>query len=307
MTSNRIPRLNVGSQIGGYLTVLGIVYDFGPDPVYIVWHHGSWCPMACKVFRKPEQAQREVAVLRALAHPNIVRPFGYGDPAHVLMEYLEGPTLRRLIKSLPRKRLSISDALRVAIHLGGALAHMHDRGFLHLDVKPRNVIISRARPVLFDFGTARPQCDWEQDLLEGTDPYMAPEQCRREAVSPATDIYALGVTLFEMLTGGRPFPDGSRRKTFPQLTQDPRPLRALRRSVSPALEGLVLECLSREPYTRPAVKELLPKLHSHIRGGAPLWPRSFEPPVEPDRVRFPPPAPGQEAAESSCYRGAACP
>jgi serine/threonine protein kinase len=233
--------------------------------------------MACKVFRTAERARQEASVLAALAHPNIVRPLGVGDPAHLLMEFLEGPTLRRLINATPQHRLRISDALRVAIHLGAALVHMHGRGFLHLDVKPRNVIVVRGRPVLFDFGTARPRRAWRRRLLEGTDPYMAPEQCRREPVTPATDVFALGVTLYEMLAGMRPFPDGNRRRSFPQLTTDPEPVRRHREAVPRALEDIVHQCLAHDPARRPTPAALLPQLHGLIRSGPPMWPADFRP------------------------------
>jgi serine/threonine protein kinase len=277
MTRARGPRFSVGSRIGKDLAVLGAIDEGGLDPVYVVWHYRAWCPMACKVFRSEPQAEREAHTLAALAHPNIVRPLGFGKPAYLLMEYLEGPTLSRLLKTLPQRRLRVSDALRVSIHLGSALVHMHQCGFLHLDVKPRNAIVTRGRPVLFDFGAARAQGKWKEALLEGTDPYMAPEQCRREPVSPATDVYALGVTLYEILAGTRPFPDGRRHRSFPQLTQSPTPPRRYRPSIPPALEAVVLQCMSADPALRPTLPELLPQLHEHIRGGAPMWPAGFHP------------------------------
>lgn len=271
------PRLTPGARIGADLTVLGVLDDGGRDPVYIAWHHRGWCPVACKLFRTRAQARREAGIIGALAHPNIVRPLGFGEPPHLLMEYLEGPTLSTLLKTLPARRLRVSDALRAAIHLGAALAHMHERGFVHLDVKPRNAIVTRGRPVLFDFGAARARADWGTRRLEGTDPYMAPEQCRREKVSPATDIFALGATLYELLAGEKPFPPGARRGAFPQLTQDPAPLRGHRPSVPSALETIVHRCLSRDPAARPLLSALLPSLHEHIRGGAPMWPPDFDP------------------------------
>jgi serine/threonine protein kinase len=277
MTPVRAPRYRVGSRIGDDTTVLGILDDGGREPVYIVWHHRAWCPMACKVFRTAARARQEAIVLAALAHPNIVRPLGVGEPAHLLMEFLEGPTLRRLINAMPQHRLGISDALRVAIHLGTALIHMHERGFFHLDVKPRNVIVVRGRPVLFDFGTARPKSGWRRRLLEGTDPYMAPEQCRREPVTPATDVFGLGVTLYEMLAGRRPFPDGTRRRSFPQLNADPEQLRRHRPAVPRKLEGIVHQCLAHDPARRPSLAELLPDLHGLVRSGPPMWPAGFQP------------------------------
>ena len=105
--------------------------------------------MACKLFESYAQAQREATVLRAFEHPGIVRCFGTGRAGYMLMEFLEGPTLSQYLRSKPGGHLSVPDALRVAIYLGSALMHMHARGFLHLDVKPSNVITRRgARPRL---------------------------------------------------------------------------------------------------------------------------------------------------------------
>ena len=126
--SERGSQIKVGTRIGADLTVLGVVDDGGREPVYLVWHHKSWCPMGCKVFKSTEQAQREAEILLALAHPNIVRCFGIYGTTSLLMELLEGPTLHALLNSRPKRRLSINDALRISVHLGAALAHVHDRG-----------------------------------------------------------------------------------------------------------------------------------------------------------------------------------
>ena len=86
----RPSQIKVGSRISANLTVLGIVDDHGNEPVYLVWHHKSWCPMACKVFKSKVEAQREAEILQALAHPNIVRSLGMDGPTRLLMEYLGG-------------------------------------------------------------------------------------------------------------------------------------------------------------------------------------------------------------------------
>lgn len=278
MTGVSSPRFAVGAGIGPDATVLGVIDEGGRDPVYIVWHNRAWCPMACKVFRTARHARREAAVLGALAHPNIVRLLGIGEPAHILMEFLEGPTLSQLIRSRPQRRLPVSDALRVAIHVGAALIHMHERGYLHRDVKPSNIILARGRPVLFDLGSAQSRRAARPHAIEGTDAYMAPEQCRCGVLTPATDVFALGVTLYEMLTGQLPFPDGDDHLPFPQTVLPPVPVRRHRRDVSAALDGLVLACLAREPDDRPASPAaLLPLLHAHIRRGPPMWPQGFRP------------------------------
>src|ERR1700722_6429374 len=150
-------KIDVGARLGRDLTVFRVVDDHGDEPVYLVWHHKFWCPMLCKVLQSEETAQREAAIVLALAHPNIVRCFGVNGSTYLLMEYLEGPNLHQVLKSQPKGRLGISDAVRISIYVGAALSHVHDRGFLHLDVKPSNIVIVRGRPILCDFGIARRQ------------------------------------------------------------------------------------------------------------------------------------------------------
>lgn len=280
MSGGKVRKLPVGSKVGGDLTVLGNVDDGGHAPVYIVWNHRAWCPMACKVFRSAKRAADEAKILSALAHPNIVRLLGTGRrPAYILMEFLEGATLKSMVKANPRSGLNVSDAARIAIHLGAALAHMHKCGILHLDIKPSNVIVARGRPVLFDLGTARARADWSVPCVEGTDPYMAPEQClRHEPVTPATDVFGLGATLYQLLTAKLPFPHGTKRNPFPQITTDATPMRRHRPGIPVALDDLVLRCLARDPARRPASPgAILPFLHDFIRSGPRMWPEGLQP------------------------------
>jgi serine/threonine protein kinase len=269
--------MKIGARLGADLTVLGIVNDLGSEPVYLVWHHKSWCPMACKIFESNDGAQREAEILMAVAHPNIVRCFGVYGSKCLLMEFLEGPTLSQLMDKRPKRRLSIGDAIRVAIHLGTALKHVHETGLLYLDLKPSNAVAVKGRPILCDFGIARWQNAPRAKGVRGTDPYIAPEECLLEEVTPAADVFGLGVTLYQLLTGALPFPDGREGEPYPQVAQAPAPLRRHRAAVPRALEGLVLDCLSRDPSARPQLAMLLPRLHSFIRSGPPMWPANFQP------------------------------
>lgn len=271
------PRIRVGGRINDAITVVGKVNARSSDPVYLVWNHQAWCPMVCKMFRSPRRAHREAKALASLAHPNIVRCLGYQEPSYVLMEFLEGPTLSALIARQPRNRLSVSNAIRVAIHLGAALEHIHAKGFLHMDVKPGNVIVVHGRPVLFDFGSMRVTAEPRPLRIDGTDPYIAPEEALMEHVGVAADVFSLGVTLYEMLTGKLPFPEGRRGGHLSQVQRPPERLRGLRPRIAAGLEDIVLSCLDRAPGGRPAIKDLLPGLHDLIVEGPPMWPAEFSP------------------------------
>lgn len=285
MSRSRSHLLPPGARIGRNVTVLGTVDGGGKDPVYIAWHHRNWCPVACKVFRSHRRAEREAHVLRALSHPYTVRLLGLERPGLLLMEFVEGPTLSRLIDEARFRRLGVSDAVRVAIHLAAALQHIHERGYLHLDVKPANVLVTRGgRPILFDFGSARPIGGRRPSYVVGTDPYIAPEECRLEAVTPAADVFSLGVSLYEMLTGEYPFGKGSRADPFPQTHARPVPARKHRSSLRGGLDDLLLACLSQAPSDRPSLSELIPRLHDFIVAGPKMWPPGFEPAPKPQRT-----------------------
>jgi serine/threonine protein kinase len=272
-------KIAIGTRLGTSLTVLGIIDDRHDEPVYLVWHHQSWCPMLCKVLRSNETAQREADILVALAHPNIVRCFGVDGLSNLLMEYLEGPSLHQLLKTRPKRRLGINDALRISIYIGAALSHVHDRGLLHLDVKPSNIVVVRGRPILCDFGIARWQAVPRPSGVRGTEGYVAPEECRLEEITPAADIFGLGVTLYELLTGNMPFPEKRDEEPYPQISQPPASVRQHRVAVPVGLEKLVLSCLGRDPKGRPTLAALLPALHRYISSGPPMWPTGFHPEI----------------------------
>lgn len=273
-------KLTIGQRLAHHLTVLGVIDAHRGESLCIVWNHEAWCPMACKVLTSSRQAAHEATVLAQVSHPNIVRSFGLVEP--LLLEFLEGDPLDLVLRK--KKKASISDAARMGIHMAAALHHIHQRGFLHMDMKPGNIMVTKAgRPVLFDFGSARKLHDPRPPYVEGTDPYMAPEERAKGEVTPKADTFGLGVTLYQALTGALPFPPRKRGPKVPFAA--PQCLRARRPRVPRALHTLVLSCLSRNAADRPTLAELIPELHRFISAGPAMWPDTFDPTAAPATAR----------------------
>ncbi len=241
--------------------------------VCLVWDESLYALGVAKVLRPDqageEKALRELALeveaLGALAHPTLVRSFDAvleGPRPHVLIEHLDGPSLRRLIKrggAIPLEQL-----LPLAAHVAGALQYMAQSGYVHLDVKPDNIVMGLP-PRLIDLSIARTleRAERTRGPL-GTDPYMAPEQCVEDEsfgpIGPAADSWGLGATLFHAVAGEKPFPAGSRDggpERFPQLVEESGELPA---HVPAELRILLLEMLDRNQAARPSCAEVVERL-----------------------------------------------
>ncbi len=198
----------------------------GMGAVYKVWDVQRNVPLAMKVLSSDlvddpagfRSFQREAEALKALSHPNIVTFYGLeqaDDFLFLIEDFIEGPTLKEILTK--RKVLPLTEALAILQALCAALGYAHSKQMIYCDVKPGNVMIDRGgRVCLTDFGIVR-----QMDLTvtstfsgAGTPGYMAPEQVQGLMVHAQTDIYALGILLFEMLTGQRPF-----RGTEPEVAK----------------------------------------------------------------------------------------
>jgi serine/threonine protein kinase len=199
--------------------------------------------------------QREARAAARLNHPNIVTIYDVGEHAgihYIAMEYLDGGSLRDRLAAGP---LGLREAQRILAQLAGALDYAHSHGLIHRDIKPANILFtSDGRAKLTDFGIARASDDAQltrTGVLMGTPEYMAPEQAEGKSIDYRTDLYALGVVLYQMLTGQAPF-----RGTTPSATlhavvyEPPPPPRQLNPGLPPAIEAVLLRALAKQPDQR---------------------------------------------------------
>jgi serine/threonine protein kinase len=216
----------------------------------------------------PEEVQRfrrEAAAVARLRHPNIVHVYDFGEHnglAYISMEFIEGGDLSQKLGGTPlppRQAAGLMETLARAMH------HAHQRGIIHCDVKPANVLLTAdGTPKITDFGLAK-RVEGGAGLTQsgaivGTPIYMAPEQAagKNDQIGPATDVYGLGATLYEMLTGRPPFRGATVVDTLQQvLSGEPVPPRRLQPRVPRDLEAVCLECLRKEPGQRYASAEAL--------------------------------------------------
>ncbi len=203
--------------------------------------------------------QREAKAASALHHPNIVQVYDYGQTDgnyYIVMELVEGTDLRRYLRS--RGVLDTDRAIIIAHDVAFGLGAAHRRGIVHRDVKPQNILVGRDGSIkLTDFGIAMIQIAINAERLTttgmtlGTVQYYPPEQAQGEIVSPAADVYALGIVMYEMLTGRPPFDGDSPVGVAMQHIQDPpTPPSQLNPSIPPALEEIILRCLEKVPEMR---------------------------------------------------------
>ncbi len=230
--------------------------------------------------------EREARAAAALSHPNIASVFDFGEDEgrpFIAMEYIAGRDLTRLLDQ--QASLEPGRAVAIACSICDALAHAHSAGIVHGDVKPANVIIGDdGRVKLTDFGIARARGHTTLTAagsVIGTGRYSAPEQVGGKAVGPETDLYSLGVVLFEMLTGSVPFGSESPSATARQLlTEDVPPPSARTEGIPLALEEVVIRATARQREHRFQDAETMGAalraiLESDQRGGAGALPNDF--------------------------------
>ena len=200
---------------------------------------------------------REARLAAGLAHLNVVQVYDVGEDERglfIVLEYVEGETLAATLRRCGR--LPPEEAVRIGIQVCAGLEQAHAAGLVHRDIKPQNILLSRdGTAKISDFGIAR-RLDGtgltEHGAVLGSASYLAPEQARGEPVSAAADLYALGVVLYELLTGRPPFEADSLPALVLQREQGRIvPPREHAPGIPPALEDVVMGCLARLPEHRP--------------------------------------------------------
>ncbi len=207
-----------------------------------------------------ERFVREARTSGQLEHPHIVPIYKVGgyknEVLYIVMRCVDGPSVRQLLER--DQRLSVVDATRIARQVADALGYAHGRGIVHRDVKPDNVLLDASGHVLVtDFGIAKAAQEASvsqlttEGMVVGTPHYMSPEQATGERVDGRSDIYALGVVLYQMLAGTPPFEGESAQSVLmKQATVDPVPIRQLRGEVPAALAAVIERMLAKDPADR---------------------------------------------------------
>ena len=284
----------VGTTFAGRYVIEAVLGEGGMGRVYRARHMRMSRRFAIKLLHgehaaQPEMVirfQREAEATSRLSHRNVVGvvDFGETDAAilYLVMEFVDGTTLRRLLRDGP---MDGGRALALLDQLAAGLAHAHDRGLVHRDFKPDNILVEQTEDGevarISDFGIVMSRESIGPDgerlttagLVLGTPHYMAPEQTMGDALGPQTDLYALGVVLYEMLAGKQPF-EGPPALVAQMHVLNPVPRIADRvpgLAVDPLLEALAMRLMAKRPEHRPAsareVGQLVRLLRSH-RGAA---------------------------------------
>ncbi len=238
--------------------------------------------------------RHEAQAAAMLSHPNIVDVYDVGqdgDVHYLVMEYVEGTNLKTIItREAP---LPIARAVDLAAQIARGLHAAHRAGLIHRDIKPQNIIVTPdGRAHISDFGVAKSHLSTaltETGVAFGTVDYLSPEQAQGRPATPLSDVYALGVVLYEMLTGRLPFTgDNALAVAMKHVTEPPAPPRQLVPTIPPGLEALVLRALAKDPAQRPAsALEFARMLRAYDQAAhqetlvSPGLPRPASPPPQP--------------------------
>ncbi len=256
-----------GTLIAGRYEILDHIATGGMASVFKTWDHRVERIVAMKVLRSldksderaVERFRREARAAAALTHPNAVTIYDFVEEMgqyFLVMEYIDGPTLKQLIGQ--RRQLQPREALEIAAQVCAVLQVAHAHNFIHRDIKPQNIMLARntgsVLVKLTDFGIVRVVEDQgltNSGIVLGTADYLSPEQARGEKLTASSDLYSLGVVMFEMLAGRPPFVGPTAVSIAMQhASMDPPPLRQFNATVPSAVEQIVKRALEKEPKER---------------------------------------------------------
>jgi serine/threonine protein kinase len=258
--SSRFPP---GTVLAGRYRIIHLLGRGGMGEVYRADDLKLSQPVALKflpqsVEQEPDRLARlldEVKIARAIGHPNVCRVYDVDevDGHHFLsMEYIDGENLSTLLRRIGR--VPRDKAMELGMQICHGLAAVHAQGILHRDLKPANLMIDeRGRARIMDFGLASLSDGVAQSsITHGTPAYMAPEQLAGESVSSKSDLYALGLVLYQMFTGRPAFPGGAGMDlVWRRLDSTPEPPSRLVDDIDPMVESAILRCLEPDPRDRP--------------------------------------------------------
>ena len=254
----------IGKSLKNRYFIISLIQEGGMSYVYLAEDIINKKNVAVKIMKDETfsdplniaRFQREARACAALRHNNIVEIYDideYKGKPYIVMEYVESKSLKELL--ITRGTFSPLEACDIIYQLADALTHAHEHGVVHRDIKPQNVMMQYDGGVkLLDFGIATindaPNIT-QKDMVVGSVHYMAPEVLKGKGASPKSDIYALGITFFELLAGKQPFNDNSPVNIAMKQIEEPMPsIRKIREDVSSKIEKIINKACQKNPENR---------------------------------------------------------